>query len=154
MSDDLPLSEALALQVETGLLLGRNGGVEAARNVPAKGTPESAALADARGRTAAPKARRIVDAGDDAHGRSLRWRDHAKGKRQGRQVGRDLVMFCVSLGMETGRFYARGGSLARSTPPATSGQELRRGSSPTGEVSESGGGLLQLEARRVPPKDS
>jgi hypothetical protein len=76
----LPLSEALALQVETGLLLGRNRSVKAARDVPAKGTPEGVALADALGRTPAPKARRIVDAGDDAHGRSLRRRDHAKRK--------------------------------------------------------------------------
>jgi hypothetical protein len=77
----LPLSEALALQVETCLLLGRNGGVEAARDVPAKGAPEGVALADALGRTPAPKARRIVDAGDDAHGRSLRRTNHAEGAR-------------------------------------------------------------------------
>jgi hypothetical protein len=75
---DLRLSEALPLKVETGLLLGRNGRMEAAGDVPAKGAPDGGALADARGRTTAPKARRVVDAGDDAHGRSLRPRNHAE----------------------------------------------------------------------------
>jgi hypothetical protein len=69
---DLQLSEALPLKVETGLLLGRNGRMEAAGDVPAKGAPDGVALADARGRTTAPKACRVVDAGGDAHGRSLR----------------------------------------------------------------------------------
>jgi hypothetical protein len=71
-SNGLRLSEALPLDLKSRLLLGRDGSMEPARDVPPKGATHCAPLADALGRTTAAKPHRVVDAGNDVHARSLR----------------------------------------------------------------------------------
>jgi len=71
-SNGLRLPEALPLDLKSCLVLGRDGSMEPARDVPPKGATHCAPLADALGRTTAAKPHRVVDAGNDAHARSLR----------------------------------------------------------------------------------
>jgi hypothetical protein len=70
----LRLAEALTLGVKAGLLVGRDRGVKAPRDVPAKGAAQGAAPADALGRAAATPTRRVVEPFDYRHGGSLRRR--------------------------------------------------------------------------------
>jgi len=71
-SNGLRLPEALPLDMKSCLVLGRDGGMEPAGDVPPKGATHCAPLAHALGRTTAAKPHRVVDAGNDAHARSLR----------------------------------------------------------------------------------
>jgi hypothetical protein len=78
----LRLPEAPVLRVKAGLRFGRNRGMEAAWDVPTKGTAHGAPLADALGRTPTLPARRVVDTSGYAHAGSLR-REPNAGLRAG-----------------------------------------------------------------------
>ena len=67
----LTRAELPAFGFEPGLLLRRDRGVEVPRDVPAEGSTQVAALADALGRAAAEPPGRVAEALEQAHLRSL-----------------------------------------------------------------------------------